>query len=161
VVRSLHSFTGMTRETKKILVATDFSDGSEEALDRAIVLGKQTGATLELLHVLEFGDSGDLPFALINYAGDPGAIAATVDRDLAVRADRVTAAGLRCYTRMLEGTAYQEIVREARETNADLIVVGTHGRRGLAHLMLGSVAERVVRNAACPVLTVPCSKKAA
>jgi nucleotide-binding universal stress UspA family protein len=151
----------MTRETKKILVATDFSEGSEEALGRAIVLGKQTGATLEIVHVLEFGDSGDLPFGLINYAGDPGAVAATVDRELSVRADRASAAGLRSYTRMLEGTAYQEIVREARETNADLIVIGTHGRRGLARLMLGSVAERVVRNAGCPVLTVPVAGKAA
>jgi nucleotide-binding universal stress UspA family protein len=151
----------MSRETRKILVATDFSEGSEEALTQAIAMAKQTGATLELVHVLEFGDSGDLPFALISHAGSPGAIAATADRELAVRADRATAAGLRCYTRILEGTAYQEIVREARETKADLIVIGTHGRRGLAHLMLGSVAERVVRQAGCPVLTVPFSKKAA
>jgi nucleotide-binding universal stress UspA family protein len=151
----------MIREMKKILVATDFSEGSDEALDRAIVLGKQTGATLELVHVLEFGDSGDLPFGLVNYGGDPGAIVATVDRELAVRSDRATAAGLRSYTRMLEGVAHREIVREAQETNTDLIVIGTHGRRGLAHLVLGSIAEQVVRHAGCPVLTVPFSKKAA
>jgi nucleotide-binding universal stress UspA family protein len=157
----LHVSIDMIRETKKILVATDFSSGSDEALDRALVLAKQTGATLELVHVLEFGDSGDLPFGLVNYGGDPGAIVATVDRELAVRADRATAAGLRSYTRMLEGIAQREIVREAQETNADLIVIGTHGRRGLAHLVLGSVAERVVQQASCPVLTVPFSKKAA
>jgi nucleotide-binding universal stress UspA family protein len=151
----------MTRETKKILVATDFSEGSDEALVRAIVLGKQTGATLELVHVLEFGDSGDLPFGLINYGGDPGAVAASADRELSVRADRAIAGGLRCYTRLLEGSAHREIVREALETNADLIVIGTHGRRGLAHLVLGSIAEQVVRHAGCPVLTVPISKKAA
>jgi len=161
VVRTLQFSTGMTRETKKILVPTDFSEGSDEALDRAIGLAKQAGATMELVHVLEFGDSGDLPFGLINYGGDPGAVVATVDRELARRADRATAEGLRCYTRMLEGSAHQEIVREARETNADLIVIGTHGRRGLAHLVLGSIAEQVVRHAGCPVLTVPFSKKVA
>lgn len=151
----------MTRETKKILVATDFSEGSEEALLQALELGKQTGATLEIVHVLEFGDSGQLPYGLINFAGDPGAIAATVDRELAIRAERANAAGVRCYTRMLEGNADQEIVREAREAHADLIVVGTHGRRGLAHALLGSVAERVVRHASCPVLSVPFSRRAA
>lgn len=151
----------MTRETKTILVATDFSEGSDEALERAIELGKQTGATLEIVHVLEFGDSGQLPFGLVNYAGDPGAVAATVDRELAIRADRAKVAGLRSYTRMLEGRAHQEIVREAREAHVDLIVVGTLGRRGLAHAMLGSVAERVVRHASCPVLIVPFSKQAA
>lgn len=161
MVHALHSWKDMTRETKKILVATDFSEGSDEAFERALDLGKPTGATLEIVHVLEFGDSGQLPFGLVNYAGDPGAIVATVDRELAIRADRASAAGLRCYTRMLEGDAWQEIIREAREARADLIVIGTHGRRGLAHMMLGSVAERVVRHASCPVLTVPFSKKAA
>ena len=62
---------------------------------------------------------------------------------------------------MLEGTTHEEIVREARDSAADLIVIGTHGRRGLAHAMLGSVAERVVQRASCPVLSVPFSKKAA
>ena len=52
------------------------------------------------------------------------------------------------------GYAYREIVRHAKEQNVDLIVVGTHGRTGLTHLFLGSVAEKVVRNAPCPVLTV-------
>jgi len=161
LVRWLHFSNDMTRETKKILVATDFSEGSDEAFERALDLGKPTEAALEIVHVLEFGDSGHLPFGLINYAGDPGALAGTVERELAIRADCANAAGLRCYTRMLEGNASQEIVREAREAHADLIVIGTHGRRGVAHMMVGSVAERVVRHASCPVLTVPFSKKAA
>ena len=86
---------------------------------------------------------------------------AYVDRELSRRADRAKAAGLPCQTRMLEGTTYEEIVREARDSASDLIVIGTHGRRGLAHAMLGSVAERVVQRASCPVLSVPFSKKAA
>jgi len=151
----------MTRETRKILVATDFSEGSDEALDLAVDLGKPTGATVEIAHVVELGGSGRLPYGLVNYADDLGTIAMTVDLELSTRAERVTATGLRCYTRMLEGNASREIVREAREAHADLIVIGTHGRRGLAHAMLGSVAERVVRHASCPVLTVPFSRKAA
>ncbi|HVV48224.1 MAG TPA: universal stress protein [Polyangia bacterium] len=151
----------MTAATKRILVATDFSEASDEAFGHALELAKLTGATLELVHVLELGDSSQFPYGLINYVGNPGALAAFVDRELAVRAERATAAGLRCYTRMLEGGASQEIVREAREARADFVVLGTHGRRGLAHALLGSVAERVVQHAGCPVLTVPFSKKAA
>ncbi len=65
------------------------------------------------------------------------------------------------HERCSRGRAATEIVQRARDIGADLIVIGTHGRRGLAHVMLGSVAERVVQHAACPVLTVPFSKKAA
>jgi len=150
----------MSGPTKSILVATDFSEGSDEALAAALEVGKQTGAALELVHVLDVGDSQRSPFGLINYTGDAGGLTATIDRELATRADRATAAGLHCYGRILEGGPYQEIVREARDANADLIVIGTHGRRGLAHMLLGSVAEQVVRHAPCPVLTVPYSKRA-
>jgi glycine betaine transporter len=147
----------MTSPAKKILVATDFSEGSDEALAQAIDLGRKTGATLQVLHVLEVG-VGEFP---LYYTADAGGIVAYIDRELSRRADRAVAAGLPCQTRMLEGNTPEEIVREARESGADLIVIGTHGRRGLAHAVLGSVAERVVQHAGCPVLTVPFSKKAA
>jgi len=84
-----------------------------------------------------------------------------IDKQLSERAERVTAAGLRCTTKIVEGGAVAEITQRGRDIGADLIVVGTHGRTGIAHAMLGSVAERVVRRASCPVLTVPFSKKAA
>ena len=150
----------MKSALKRILVATDFSEGSDEALAQAIELGKQTGAFLELVYVRELGGSG-FPFGpllsrrrrrrrrLRGSASSRGA------------RDRVTAAGCECHYRCLEGSPAKEIVRRAGETEADLIVIGTHGRRGLAHAMLGSVAERVVQHATCPVLTVPVSKKAA
>ena len=150
----------MTSAANKMVVATDFSEGSDEALAKAIALGRQTGAALELVHVLEVGVD-QFPFGPLFYSEDTGGIVAFIDRELSRRADRVTAAGLACQTRMLEGTTQEEIVREARDSGADLIVIGTHGRRGLAHAMLGSVAERVVQHATCPVLTVPFSKKAA
>lgn len=150
----------MTSTAKRILVATDFSEGSDEALAQAIDLGKETGATLELVHVLEVGVE-QFPYGPLFAPEETGGIVAYVDRELSRRANRAKAAGLPCRTRMLEGTTHEEIVREARDSGADLVVVGTHGRRGLAHAMLGSVAERVVRRASCPVLSVPFSKKAA
>ena len=149
----------MTSALKKILVATDFSAGSDEAITQAIELGKQTAASLELVYVRELDGEG-LPFGP-SYPTDIGGAVAYADRELAVRSDRAIAAGLRCNYRCLEGSAAREIVRRSTETNADLIVIGTHGRRGLAHALLGSVAERVVQQASCPVLTVPFSKKAA
>ncbi len=151
----------MPNPTKTILVATDFSESSDEAFAKALEVGRPMGAALELVHVLDVGDSQRSPFGLINYTGDAGGLIATIDRELATRVDRATAAGLHCYQRILEGGPYQEIVREARDARVDLIVIGTHGRRGLAHMMLGSVAEQVVRHAPCPVLTVPYSKRSA
>jgi nucleotide-binding universal stress UspA family protein len=149
----------MATALKKILVATDFSEGSDQALSQAIELGNQAGASMELVHVRELG-TGGFPFGPLSPEDGSGVIA-HADLELARRRDRVVAAGMQCHYRCLEGSPANEIVQRAGETNADLIVIGTHGRRGLAHAMLGSVAERVVQHADCPVLTVPFGKKAA
>jgi len=148
----------MTR--KKILVAMDFSEGSDEALEQAIDLARQTGGQLEILHVLELG-ADQFPFGLSYYDDNRGGLIALVDRELTARTERAIKAGLIAESRIVEGSAATEIVRRAREGGAALIVIGTHGRRGLAHAVLGSVAERVVQYAACPVLTVPFSRRAA
>jgi nucleotide-binding universal stress UspA family protein len=148
-----------TRLAKKILVATDFSEGSDEALDRAIEMAKVSGAEIEVLHVIELAE--EFPFGTTYFDADYGVLYAGVDRELTRRADRARAAGLRCETKIIEGTATTEIIQRAQRIGADLVVVGTHGRTGLAHIVLGSVAERVVRRASCPVLTVPFSRKAA
>jgi nucleotide-binding universal stress UspA family protein len=148
-----------TRTPKKILVATDFSDGSDEALDRAIEMARPGEGEIEILHVLELAE--EFPFGTTYFDADYGMLYANIDRQLSERADRVRAAGIACETKIVEGTAVTEITRRGRGIGADLIVVGTHGRTGLAHVVLGSVAERVVRRAPCPVLTVPFSKKAA
>jgi nucleotide-binding universal stress UspA family protein len=146
--------------TKGILVATDFSDGSDEALAQAIDLGGRLNATLDLVHVLEFG-AGEFPFGLIS-GGDSGGMLAYADRQLSLRAARAAASGVGCLTHRIEASSVaQEIIRFARVHQVELIVMGTHGRRGLAHAMLGSVAEQVVRGASCPVLTVPFARKAA
>jgi nucleotide-binding universal stress UspA family protein len=148
-----------TGEPQRILMATDFSAGSDEALDRAIEMAKRAGASIEIVHVVEIAE--ELPFGATFFDGDDGTFYANVDRQLSVRADRVSRAGLPCTTKIIEGSAAVDITNRARETGADLIVVGTHGRTGLAHVVLGSVAERVVRRSSCPVLTVPFSKKQA
>ena len=148
-----------TKTPTKILVATDFSDGSDEALERALEAGKASGADVEILHVLELAE--EFPFGTTYFDADYGVLYTSIDRRLTERAERVIAAGLRCTTKIIEGSAVGEITKRGRDIGADLIVVGTHGRTGIAHAMLGSVAERVVRRASCPVLTVPFSKKAA
>jgi nucleotide-binding universal stress UspA family protein len=148
-----------TRVAKKILVATDFSEGSDEALEQAILVAKPSAAEIEILHVIELVE--EFPFGTPYFDADFGTLYASVDRRLSERGDRVVAAGLRATTKIAEGNAVTEITQRGRAMGADLIVVGTHGRTGLAHAMLGSVAERVVRRASCPVLTVPFSKKAA
>jgi len=149
----------MTMSPKRILVATDFSPGSDEALARAMDLAKGTGAIVELLYVLE-PELEEFPFGL-SYYGGHGDVIAHIDRALSERAGRVVEAGLTCNAKMVEGVAAAEIVKHARDIGADMVVVGTHGRRGVAHVFLGSVAERVVQRSTCPVLTIPFSKKAA
>ena len=143
----------MTHPTKHVLVATDFSEGSDEALTAAIDLARRAGATLQIVHVLENG-ADQFPFGLAAYDDRAGLIA-SIDRELSRRGDRAVREGLTCQTRMVEGDAVAGILQTAGEGGADLIVVGTHGRRGIAH------AERVVQRAGCPVLTVPFSRRAA
>ncbi len=148
-----------TKSPRKVLVATDFSEGSDEAIDRAIEIAKPSMAEVEIMHVIELGE--ELPFGTIHFDADYGALYANIDLQLSQRADRFRRAGLTCETKIVDGSASTEIAARARAIGADLIVLGTHGRTGLAHAMLGSVAERVVRRASCPVLTVPYSRKAA
>jgi len=140
-------------------VATDFSDGSDEALGQAIEAAKSDKAEIEILHVIELIE--EFPFGTVHFDADYGALYESVDTRLNERADRVRAAGIACTTKIREGSAVPEITQRGRDIGADLIVVGTHGRTGISHAMLGSVAERVVRRAPCPVLTVPFSRKAA
>jgi nucleotide-binding universal stress UspA family protein len=148
-----------TRTPRKILVATDFSEGSDEALDHAIDMAKASNAAIEIVHILELAE--EFPFGTTYFDADYGALYSGIDRQLSERADRARAAGIACETKIIDGAAVNEITRRGRAIDADLIVVGTHGRTGLAHALMGSVAERVVRRASCPVLTVPFSKKAA
>jgi universal stress protein A len=143
-----------TKPMKRILVATDFSEGSDNALSTAITLAKALDATLDLVHVLDVAMQA-FPLGLGVYEENRASVYAEVDRALTTRADQVRQAGVVCQTDSLDGHPPGEIVRHAKTAGADLIVVGTHGRTGIAHVVLGSVAERVVQRSPCPVLAVP------
>lgn len=140
----------------RILVPTDFSEPSDAALEYARVLATRFGASLHLVHVLEHPVMG--AFGGEAYVGASPALDATFRTDaeaaLAARLPEAERARLRATTEIVDGPAATTIVDYAAARQISLIVMGTHGRTGLAHALLGSVSEHVVRLAACPVLTV-------
>lgn len=140
--------------TRRILHPSDFSAASQAAFAKAIELAKASRAELTIVHVLSPvmlvpGDGYVSPKVYDEMAASSRAWA---NKQLAKRVDRAKAAGVRAKGRLMEGNAHEQIVRAARR--ADLVVMGTHGRSGLAKFFLGSVAGRVVSAAPCPVLTV-------
>jgi len=134
---------------KNVLVATDFSQASQAALTYGRALARSFGASLTLLHVSD-------NFFLRPIASDPHDLMVAKTRalnDLLVDDDHRAVGGARAILEVSDSPA-QTIAEYARAHGADLIVMGTHGRTAVAQLLLGSVAERVVRIAPCPVLTV-------
>jgi nucleotide-binding universal stress UspA family protein len=133
---------------KQILVPIDFGEASEVALDYGRALARTFGASLHLLHVMEN------PF-LRPMAVDPYVFKAAAAQHLGDRLTNEDRAALHA-TAVLETSdnPAEEIAKYARAHNIDLIVMGTHGRGAMAQLLVGSVAEKVVRTASCPVLTV-------
>jgi nucleotide-binding universal stress UspA family protein len=135
---------------KLILVPTDFSETSEAALRYGVALARAFKAQLHLLHVAEHrSKAAENPIGLAEETTQTAAheqlVALLSERDIQeLQPKRV----------MRIGRPYNEIVRYAKEHEMDLIVMGTHGREGVAHVLIGSVAEKVVRRAPCPVLTV-------
>jgi nucleotide-binding universal stress UspA family protein len=140
---------------KKILVATDFSEPAEAALAYGRAFARTFGATLYLLHVVD-----DMYVRLGGdaYAAVLPELQEDVEREARQRLARIAAEddvqSLAMEMIVTSGATAQAIVDYAEKENVQLIVVGTHGRGGVAHLLMGSVAERVVRTAHCPVLTV-------
>jgi len=135
-----------------ILVAVDFSDCSLEALEHTVQAAKEFGASVTILHVVEPASYG-LDFTLV-HAGDAGRTMAALQTRLDEFAVLFREQGLAASARLRSGVPAETIANAARETGADLVVMGTHGRRGFSHLVSGSVAEAVLRQASCPVLTV-------
>lgn len=141
-------------EIKRILCPVDFSETSEHALRYAIDLAERLGAEVHLVHA----------YQLPTYALPDGALLARPDfvKELTVELQkqldeliqRYSDGGVQLKGKIVEGLAFTEVNRLAEEEQADMIVMGTHGRTGMKHLLLGSVAERVVRTAEVPVLTV-------
>jgi nucleotide-binding universal stress UspA family protein len=130
-----------------ILVPLDYSASADRALAYAIEFAKKLQARVTLLHVIDFPPRVDA--SLASYQAR---LEADTRQALAACLQRVHAAGVQGNMLRVHGTPCQGIVEMAKETGADLIIMGTQGRTGLPHLLLGSVAERVVRLAPCPVL---------
>ena len=143
-------------DVKKILFPTDFSEASYYALSYAVKMKKLFNAELEIAHVL-FDEANIVSFYLpqmtmqnISHEFEDGAMKQFEE----FTANAPELEGVTFSKKLLKGTPYNEIVKEAAEGNFDLIIIGTHGRTGLEHVLFGSTAEKVVRKAPCPVLTV-------
>lgn len=138
---------------QRLLVPTDFSDCAAAAAGVAARLARQLGCRVDVITVVDtrplFDAYGDEAFRDERIAAIRGAAAALLD-------DFVPAhfSGCEVSQAVRDGDAFSEILEAAKETGADLIVMGTHGRAGLAHLLIGSVAEKTVRHSPVPVLTV-------
>jgi len=145
-----------TRSIKKILVPTDFSEPSADAVTTAIDFARVLQASIELVHVyVEPVYVLPPPVDLAVIPFDVSDLMSKMQASLDAERARVEAAGVPCEALTLSGKAAPEIVARAKKTGADLIVMGRHGRSGLEHALLGSVAERVVHHTPCPVLVVP------
>ena len=140
---------------KRILVPTDFSAPSTEATAWAAELAGRFGAGITLVHVYQ-PVSMILPEGFVLKSVDEiASLMSALNTALKEAREQLAnvAPAVAVDSVLLEGAPFAEIVRHAREHHFDLIVIGTHGRTGLRHALLGSVAEKVVRKAPCPVLT--------
>ncbi|MDH5675819.1 MAG: universal stress protein [Myxococcales bacterium] len=146
---------------KTILCPTDFSPCSDAAIGLAVELAKELGASIHLVHIFQ------LPF-YVGWEDGPATVAATGEfldelrqrsgEKLEEAAERCRQAGVQVTTEQADGVPHARVLELGDK--ADMIVMGTHGRTGLPRLVLGSVAERIVRLAKCPVLTVPSADEA-
>jgi universal stress protein A len=148
----------MKRAISRILVPTDFSPASDAALEYAMTIAQRFGASAHVLHVVDDPFAGAATWGSEVYIASVPTIRETLIKQaaakLSVLRTRAGTRGIAARTEVRFGRP-AEVIREVAEHEAsDLIVMGTRGRTGMAHLLLGSVAETMVREARCPVLTV-------
>src|SRR5215472_5536807 len=138
---------------RHILVAHDFGEAAQAALAFAMDLAKELKARITIVHAYEIPVYG-FPEGLALTAETIRRIEEATSQAMKGVIEHAQRPGMDIEGVLRQGPAWSEIVAAAVDTKADLVVIGTHGRRGLAHALLGSVAEKVVRAAPCPVLTV-------
>lgn len=147
----------MTDTISRILVPVDFSAHSEKAVRYATTLANQLGARVSLLHVVED------PFVTGAWPSEAfvpnmpellNELIKAAETQIGALKTRLAARGITVETAVITGQPARALVEQAATGACDLIVMGTHGRTGLSHALLGSVAERVVQKASCAVLTV-------
>lgn len=140
-------------QIKKILVPVDFSECSKKALQYALTFARQFDAALTLLHVIQVnyyvGDFGTIDTALLETE-----MRKNGEKQLEDLVAKEVGKDLHCRTVLRSGRVVSEIVAVAKQAETDIIIISTHGHTGLKHVLLGSVAENVVRHAPCPVLIV-------
>jgi nucleotide-binding universal stress UspA family protein len=139
---------------KTVLVPTDFSECSEAAVRYGRALAESFGASLHLLHVVQ--DPYKQAWAAEGFAAPVTDLVEQWETQARADLDEIAAqcAPVRTSVEVRLGSPFSDIAAYATEKNVDLIVIGTHGRGPIGHMLLGSVAERIVRKAPCPVLTV-------
>jgi nucleotide-binding universal stress UspA family protein len=144
----------MSISIRNILCPTDFSDFADHALGYGVEFARRFGAVVHVHHSI------NMPVVSVAYEIGADMLAARSMAEaqgrewLARRVESLAQEGLRVETHLTTGTAFEDILTLARERGIDLIIMGTHGKGALERLLMGSVAERVVRKAPCPVLTV-------
>lgn len=145
----------MPLEIREILIPTDFSKSSRMAVDYGIQIALKFSSKIHLLNVIQPLPplAGDFPVTSpeLLVGGSP---LHQSQPPLGSLSDEMVKLGIPVVTHCREGFAFDEILLLSKEQKVDLIIMGTHGLTGLSHVLLGSVAEKIVRNAPCPVLTV-------
>jgi nucleotide-binding universal stress UspA family protein len=140
---------------ERIMVATDLTPASEPALKEAVEMAKEKGSQLVITHVYQ------LPSPTEAEAAAPGVydqwdqnLRTAVEKRLQPLVEDAKKAGVNARALVLSGAAYEAISQAAEKNKADLVVMGTHGRKGVSRFFVGSVASRVISTAPCPVMTV-------
>lgn len=147
----------MTIEIKRILYPTDFSDLADHARGYVEAMASEFGAKVTLMHVTFSPSYYEVAYSY-ELSGDVTKIAEKTKKEAEKKlnelADKIREQGIEVDTVLTSGTPFVDIVKTARASNVDMIILSTHGHGAMKHVLLGSTAERVVRKAPCPVLTV-------
>ncbi len=138
---------------KKILCPIDHSDCSKEALKYAVTFAMKDEAKLYLMHIIDIRSFNDSVVAMSQQVPDEETLELLRIKLLDCIPEEIRD-DMNVEAIVVQGIPFAEIISTAREKDIDMIVIGSHGRTGLKHMMLGSVSEKVVRKAPCPVLTV-------
>ena len=139
---------------QRILVATDFTETSDRALDFGVELAKKFGASVTVIHAYQIPAMGFADGGYIAGAEVAAQLATAGQSRLDAVVDNKKTSGVPMQGILREGVPWEEVNSVAKEVDANLIVIGTHGRRGLARALLGSVAENVIRTSTTPVLVI-------
>lgn len=138
----------------RILVPTDFTETSDRALEYAIELARRFDASVTLMHAYQIPAYGFPDTAIIASAELATQMSTAAQARLNALIDSFKTSGISMVAILRDGVPWEEVKSVAEEIQADLIVIGTHGRRGLARALLGSVAENVIRTSNLPVLVI-------